>query len=158
MSLAGHAEAAQIEFQKSQTLHQVEKNKNEARFLNNTGLSCMKRLNLDSAESNFRRAIELAPDYILPHYNLGLVLASEGKLKPAITEFRATLAVQPANPKAHLNLGRALLLDGETGAAIAEFKLALKLQPVYPDADQALKEAAEKRKASEMNNSERREP
>jgi len=125
----------------------ISKEKDEARFLNNAGLLSMRRGDLDSAETKFRNALELAPDYVLAHFNLGLVLAAKGDLNAAITEFRTTLADQPANPKVHLNLGRVLLLSGNTEAAIAEFEMAMKLQPGYPEAKMALQEVVEKQKA-----------
>jgi tetratricopeptide (TPR) repeat protein len=49
------------------------------------------------AEAQFRKAIELAPEYAIPYYNLAVALAKQGKKDDAIAQFRAFVAHAPRN-------------------------------------------------------------
>jgi Tfp pilus assembly protein PilF len=40
------------------------------------------------AEAQFRKAVELAPDYANPYFNLAVALADEGRKEDAIVQFR----------------------------------------------------------------------
>lgn len=89
----------------------------------------------DSAEAEWRRAVELAP--ALPEARLNLALAASRRGDPAASErlLRDELAVDPTSAKAWTNLG-ALALDGERlPQAEAAFRRALRLRPGWPDAD-----------------------
>ena len=61
-----------------------------------------------AAESAYREAIRLRPDYPEAHNNLGILLARQGRLEAAIGHFRETLRIRPDNPEAQRNLDAAL--------------------------------------------------
>jgi spermidine synthase len=60
------------------------------------------------AVDEFLAALQLMPDSVEAHNNLGIALASQGKLDQAIDEFKRALAVQPDFEDAKRNLATAL--------------------------------------------------
>jgi spermidine synthase len=60
------------------------------------------------AVDEFLAALQLMPESVEAHNNLGIALASQGKLEQAIDEFRRALAVQPDFEDAKRNLATAL--------------------------------------------------
>jgi tetratricopeptide (TPR) repeat protein len=60
------------------------------------------------AVDEFLAALQLMPDSVEAHNNLGIALASQGKLDQAIEEFKRALAVQPDFEDAKRNLATAL--------------------------------------------------
>ncbi len=65
------------------------------------------------------------------HYNLGLGLASEGKLDDAAEHFAEAVRINPNFPEAHNSLGTRYLLEQEFDKAIREFSEAIRLKPDY---------------------------
>jgi len=72
------------------------------------------------------------------HYNMGNVLAQQGKLDAAVAQYNETLRLNPLYPDAHLNLGVALALQGELEAAMQHYARALQLEPDNAEAHAAL--------------------
>jgi tetratricopeptide (TPR) repeat protein len=68
------------------------------------------------------------------HSNLGVVLASQGKLEEAIQNYREALRIDPANAEAHNNLGVALRERDELEDAIQHYREALRINPAYAEA------------------------
>jgi Flp pilus assembly protein TadD len=56
----------------------------------------------------FREALQLEPDYAEAHNNLGITLASLGKLEEAIGHWREALRIKPGFADAERNLAVAL--------------------------------------------------
>ena len=73
----------------------------------------MAQRQLEHAALQFREAVRLSPVYAEAHNNLGVVLASLGRLGEATDEFRTALRIDPAIASAQRNLDLAL------GAGIA---------------------------------------
>jgi tetratricopeptide (TPR) repeat protein len=90
--------------------------------------------NLDEAISHYKRAIELRPDYIQAHNNLGGALLNKGNTSEAISHYKKAIELQPDYFQAHNNLGNALLNKGNTSEAISHYKRAIELRPDYADA------------------------
>ena len=76
---------------------------------NNLGFQYYQNGQLDSAESKYKRAIELNPDYTQVHYNLGLLYEDLQDFKQAQTQY--SLAVQSGFPPANNNLARLYILS-----------------------------------------------
>src|SRR5437868_3185668 len=72
----------------------------------------------DNAIQYFQRAIAIAPSPALCA-NLGLALASAGRLPEAIAAYRHALKLNPSIPEIHFNLGHALQQDGQREEAMA---------------------------------------
>jgi Tfp pilus assembly protein PilF len=64
----------------------------------------------------FRRAIDLKPDYALAHENLGQCLVDQGRESEALLEFESAAALQPDLPGLEAKLDE---LRRRDGAAIA---------------------------------------
>jgi Tfp pilus assembly protein PilF len=69
-----------------------------ARMHNNLGAAYLRTRRYDEAETEFRRAIEIDPEYLEPYYNLGLVLAAFGRRDDAVRVLRRGLAIDPDHP------------------------------------------------------------
>jgi len=86
--------------------------------LNLLGAVCDKIGKLEDGERNFRRAIELKPDYVEARKNLALHLAKQGKTDAAIAEATAALELQPADLGIHYLLGRLYFLKNDSEKAL----------------------------------------
>jgi len=63
---------------------------------------------LEEAENQYRKAIEIKPDFPDVHSNLGIILKDLGKLKEAELSLRKTIELKPDFAEAHFNLGNIL--------------------------------------------------
>ena len=59
---------------------------------------------LDEAETSYRKAIALKPDYAEAHNNLGNILKEQGKLDESEACFRQAIELKPDFAEAHSNL------------------------------------------------------
>jgi tetratricopeptide (TPR) repeat protein len=62
-----------------------------------------RRQSWDQAITNYRKALELAPNDAGTHYNLALALKSKGESREALKEFQAALKRRPKWAEAHLS-------------------------------------------------------
>jgi hypothetical protein len=89
---------------------------------------------LDGAAAAYRRALEIEPQHVDAHYNLGIVLQEQGKLDDAIAAYRSALEFSPAFAGAWVNLGYALQSSGRLDEAISTYRRAIEIAPDYPGA------------------------
>ena len=82
---------------------------------------------LDEAIAQYRKALEIKPDYAEAHYNLGIALAGRGQIDEAIDHYRKALEIKPDYAKAHYNLGVALADVGRPNEALEHLQTALGL-------------------------------
>ncbi|BBP03472.1 type IV pilus biogenesis/stability protein PilW [Sulfuriferula plumbiphila] len=89
-----------------------------------------------TAENNFRRALELAPNESETHNNYGWFLCTRNRFEPAIAQFNEALRnpLYPSPERALTNAGVCSLKAGNQTAAEAYFERALKRQPNQPQA------------------------
>jgi serine/threonine-protein kinase len=90
----------------------------------------------DAAIRDFRRAVELQPDFPSAHNHLGRALLRKGQLPAAAEEFRTAIKQRDGDyPTAQYNLGFALQSQGERDAAVAAYRDAIKSRGgIYADA------------------------
>jgi Flp pilus assembly protein TadD len=90
------------------------------------------------AETAFRRAIELQPDFAKARYSLALTLIANPEDKQdwsgAIAECKEALKSQSNYPEALNLLGAALVYTGQADEAIPYLERALELSPALPEA------------------------
>jgi tetratricopeptide (TPR) repeat protein len=86
------------------------------------------------AEAAYRRAIELAPDYVDPVLNLGAMMCDSGRCAEAVALFGAALERAPDEALLHFNLAVALEDLGRREAALASYEDCLRLAPKFADA------------------------
>jgi Flp pilus assembly protein TadD len=84
------------------------------------------------AESEFKRAIELSPNYPTAHQWYGLVLRDLGRPDEAKFEIRRAQELDPLSLTIGQNVAQSYLLEGDSTRAFEEAKRVLDLDPNYP--------------------------
>ncbi len=86
------------------------------------------------AELAYRRAIALAPDYVDPYLNLGVLLCDGGRCEAAVDLYHAGLRHCPPTALLQFNLAVALEDLERTAQALAAYEACLRLEPTLADA------------------------
>ncbi len=95
----------------------------------NLGMILAGRGQVDKAMANYRKALEIRPDYPEAYYNLGVALSECGRLDEAIVNYRKALEIKPGYAAAYNNLGAALAGRRQFDEAIASCRKALAIEP-----------------------------
>jgi TolB-like protein/Tfp pilus assembly protein PilF len=117
----------------------------------------------DGSEKEYRRAIELKPNYATAHHWLGSDLSNVKRFDDSLVELRRAEELDPLSPIIGTNLGDTLVFARRYDEAIAQYKRTLVRNPNFAYAHRALGWAygsngtypeamAETRTAIEMNN------
>jgi predicted CXXCH cytochrome family protein len=77
----------------------------------------------------YRRTLEIDPDYVLAYLNWGAALYEKGQYEDAIKVYREGIGVNPLFASLHYSLGLALEQVKKTAEAEAEMALAAKIDP-----------------------------
>ncbi len=88
----------------------------------------------EEAISEYKKAVAIKPDYALAQTNLGLILATHGRLTEALPYLETAVNLRPDIAEAHNNFGLGLAKRGRLNDAVTQFELALKLKPNFPAA------------------------
>ncbi len=107
---------------------------NKAREMYNEGHSAMEDLKITKAIELFKAVLELDPDMIKAHFNLGVCYRMRKRSKEQIHHFEEVVRLEPDMPDARYNLGLAYSDARMYPQAMAEFKQAIKLKPPFKDA------------------------
>jgi protein O-GlcNAc transferase len=78
---------------------------------------------------NYRRAVEIKPDFAEAHSNLGTALRELGRLDDAVANCRRALEIKADFAAAHNNLGNALNDLAKADDAVASYRPALEINP-----------------------------
>ena len=81
------------------------------------------------AMADFRRAIQLDPDYWQAHFELADELAAANQLEEAAHEYAEVLKINPRHVTSHIKLGLLFVRFNRLDDAIACFQNALKIEP-----------------------------
>ena len=81
------------------------------------------------AETAFLKAIELAPEYTQPYYELGVLYVAQKKLPEAEEKFRKVVGKNDKNVGAHTLLGVVLNSQNKIDDANKHYRRALELAP-----------------------------
>ena len=100
-------------------------------------LALASRGQVDEAIAHYRKALEIKPDDVRAHNNLGVALAGRGAVDEAIAHFRKALEIEPDFMQAHINLGDALAGRGRLAEALVHYQKALGLASARNDKAQA---------------------
>ncbi len=84
-----------------------------------------------NAEKEFRRAIELNPDYPTSHANYGWYLSLMARTEEAIAESTRATELDPLSTVYNHNLGLAFYRGRRPDQAVAQFPKTLDLDPNY---------------------------
>jgi tetratricopeptide (TPR) repeat protein len=111
-----------------------------------SALECERREEmLPEAIETYLRVVELAPDWIEAHINLGVAYYQLGQLSDAGAAFRCAIQLDPLSGISHYNLGCTLEELGEFDEAIEHLQRAARAMPGHADVHFNLALAHEKR-------------
>ena len=85
----------------------------------------------DTAIMNYKRAIDLHPNFAVSYFNLGIALQDKGDSRAALKSYRIATKINPHYLEAHYNIGSVLHEMGDLNAAIESYKTSLKIDPNY---------------------------
>jgi tetratricopeptide (TPR) repeat protein len=83
----------------------------------------------DGAIAHYQQEFAIMPRHPQPLYNIGRILANQGKAAEAQAYYERALAIDPNYADAILNLAHARALQGHRVGAIALYRRGLQLQP-----------------------------
>ena len=86
------------------------------------------------AEREFRRALELNPNYANAHHWYGLFLSWDARPTEAISHLRRAVELDPLNMQYNTNLGQAFGNARQYDASVEQLKKTLEMDPNYPQA------------------------
>lgn len=104
--------------------HATQVTKNNYLAYNNLGHWLDNKGRSDEALENYRKSIEINPNYDEAQNNIGYVLAKKGKPEESIPYYFASLRLNPNRAEVHNNLGNAYADLGKLDEAIAEYQAA----------------------------------
>ena len=81
------------------------------------------------ALQHYQQALEIQPNYVIPHLNLGAALTRLGRLDEAMAHYRQVLELKPGDIQAHWKLGVILTRLGRFDEAMAHYRKALETPP-----------------------------
>ena len=93
---------------------------------------------LNSAETYYKKSLELNPTEQMVHNNLGLIYAAWGQNDKAEAEYKAELFLYPNYDNANFNLGLLYYKEGRVAEAKVLWEKTLQINPDYADAAKAL--------------------
>ncbi len=100
---------------------------------------------LPQAIENYRQVIDLSPEWVDAHINLGVALYQMGRAEEARAEFLSAVQLDPLNGISRYNLGCVLEEQGEVDQAIEHLQRAARALPAHADVHFNLALAYEKR-------------
>lgn len=95
------------------------------------GISYAYKRVYDEAIAEYKRAIEISPDYAGAHSILGAAYLYKQMYDEAITEYKKAIEINPQYTEAYNNLGLAYVNKEMFDEAIAEWKKAIEINPNY---------------------------
>jgi len=107
----------------------IEVNSASASYHCNLGAAYRALNQFEQAETCYRRAIHLAPDYADAHFNLGNTLNDQKRFPEAEDCFRRFLKLKPNHAPAIIQLGIVRQSMGDLPEAVTSFREAVKLNP-----------------------------
>jgi Flp pilus assembly protein TadD len=110
-------------------LHDVQVTPRSAKLQAGAGIVLQARGDLAEAESAYRTALEIYPDYAQIRYNLGVLLRDTGDEPGAIEQLTRAVELSPGNPQPPLLLAPPPERAGHTNAALGAYAAGTLLNP-----------------------------
>ena len=101
--------------------------------INDTGAMLVRERQWEQAKIYFKLVIELDPDCVLAHYNLGCVLQNQNRYPEAITSYRRSLKINANYIDSLKNLGYVYYKNGQADLAQECFQKILQLDPNHSE-------------------------
>src|SRR5215475_2312782 len=90
-------------------------------------------LDLAGAEQEYRRALEINPNYAIAHNWYAIYLTSRGRSDEAIAESRRALELDPLSANFSANLGDHYFHARQFDQAVAQYRKTISMNPKLPD-------------------------
>jgi tetratricopeptide (TPR) repeat protein len=100
-----------------------------------------KKVEIDETIDQYRKTLEMRPDFAEADYNLGNALLQKGEIDAAILHCQRAVRIQPNDPEAQVALGNALFKKGLIDESIVHYQKALAIRPYYVTAHYNLSSA-----------------
>lgn len=94
---------------------------------NNYGIALARVGRINDAAAQFRRAIELRPDFADAHTNLAMYLEQRRNLEEAVSHYEKAAAIPPEDVNSHLRAGDALVRANRPSEALPHYRRAQNL-------------------------------
>lgn len=98
---------------------------------NDRGVMLYYRRELSGAEAQFKKAIDLRPDFYEAYNNLGLAISDQGRREEAVAAFKKAVELSPEAPEAYNNLGCLYKGKKDYQQAVEYFNQAIAKQSDY---------------------------
>lgn len=108
-----------------------ERRRQRANEHNDRGVMLFHRRELAAAEAEFRKALDIRPDFAEACNNLGLTLSDLGKKDEAVAAFRKAIELSPDAPEAYNNLGCLYRIRKDYQQAVELFNQAIAKREDY---------------------------
>jgi protein O-mannosyl-transferase len=112
----------------------VQVTRNNYLAYNNLGFYLSSKGRVDEAMENYRKSLDLNPNYEDALNNMGYALAGLKRYQEAIPYYKQALRMRPKHPEVHNNLGNALSELGQVDEAMAHYRVTLDQNPEHADA------------------------
>ena len=99
-----------------------------------SGLDLIEKEDIQAAEEEIQRSLELKSDYPETLGVMGYIAAEKGDLDQAVRLFNQALELDPSNQNSHINLGVALLKQNQITEARFHFDYVVKQNPMHLEA------------------------
>ncbi len=104
-------------------------NPDDPRTANDLGNLLLLVGRIDEAEDAYRRATEIDPRALAPHYNLGLLLQQRNERRKALRQFKKVIDLEPDHAWAHFQIGAIHEAAGDERSAVHFYGEAFALDP-----------------------------
>jgi tetratricopeptide (TPR) repeat protein len=101
--------------------------------------------NWPEAEGDFRRGLELSPNFAEMHAHYAMCLVFFGRNDEALSEVERALALDPLSPRFGFTSGKLRFFMRQYDTAIEQYRKTLELDPNLPFAHESLGDAYEKK-------------
>jgi serine/threonine protein kinase/Tfp pilus assembly protein PilF len=85
--------------------------------------------NVKTAEGEFKRALELDPEYPVAHYWYGRLMNMRGRFDEAIVHLKRSIELDPTALMIYENLGASYFFSGQYDEAVVELKKVIEMDP-----------------------------
>jgi Tfp pilus assembly protein PilF len=93
------------------------------------GLAYLEENQLEEAEAEFLKLVDLDPEEVLGYANLGVVYLRMGKYQDAEEWLKQAIKMDPKDPDIRLILAKVYEMNNQSGKAISELEQAIRLSP-----------------------------
>ena len=112
----------------------IKKNPKNYFLYNLFGAVLADKKNFEQALVNYKKSLEINPDYAEGHNNLGVTFYKLGKFIESIDSYHRAIKIKPNFAKSYNNLGLAYKELGKFNESINNYQQAIKINPDYAEA------------------------